>query len=56
VGEVNANLAPNGFVQWGARSYIDNGGLWVAYVTWIYHVDTQGNKSLSTPDAECVIP
>jgi len=87
-GEVNASRAPSGFVRWGARSYTDNGGLWVAYVLvgrrtvdkkvqdyqphgsvnpkdlrtgqllkfLVYHVDTQGKKSLSRPDAECVIP
>lgn len=87
-GEVTAQLGPTGFVQWGARDYTDNGGLWLAYVSVgrrqvdrkeqayqphgsvnpkdfrsgqvlafsIYHVDTHGNKSLSSPDANCVIP
>ena len=88
VGEVNASLAPNGFVQWGARSYVDDGGLWLAFVVvgrrtvdrkeqaypphgsvnrkdlrsgqvlrfLVYHVDTNGNKSVSRPDAACLIP
>jgi len=88
VGEVNANLAPNGFIQWGARSYVDHGGLWLAFVTvgrrtvdrkeqdypphgsvnpkdlrsgqvlrfLVYHVDTTGNKSVSRPDAACLLP
>lgn len=87
-GEVNASLAPSGFVQWGARSYGDDGGVWLAYVLvgsrtvdrkqqdypphgsvnpkdlrsgkvlrfLVYHVDTNGNKSVSRPDAACVIP
>ena len=85
-GEVNASLAPNGFVQWGARSYVDNGGLWLAFVLvgrrtvdrkeqgypphgsanintlragpqfLVYHVDTHGNKSVSRPDAACLLP
>ena len=88
VGEVNASLAPNGYLQWGARSYTDEGGLWLAFVLvgrrtvdrkeqsypphgsvnpkdlrpgqivkfLVYHVDTRGNKSVSRPDAGCVIP
>jgi hypothetical protein len=88
VGEVNASLAPNGYVQWGARSYVDDRGLWLAFVMvgrrqvdrkeqhypphgsvnpkdlrsgqvlrfLIYHVDTNGNKSVSRPDAACLLP
>lgn len=87
-GEVNASLAPSGFVQWGARSYGDNGGLWLAFVLvgrrtvdrkeqdypphgsvnpkdlrsgqvlrfLVYHVDTSGKKSVSRPNAACLIP
>ncbi len=88
VGEVNASLTPNGFVPWGARSYVDSGGLWLAFVLvgrrtvdrkeqgypphgsvnpkdlrsgqvlrfLVYHVDTNGNKSVSRPDAACLLP
>jgi hypothetical protein len=88
VGEVNASLAPTGFLQWGARSYVDDGGLWLAFVLvgrrtvdrkeqdypphgsvnprdlrsgqvlrfLVYHVDTTGTKSVSRPDAACVLP
>ena len=88
-GEVNASFAPNRFVQWGARSYGDDTGLWLAYVVvgrrtvdrkksrairrtvasirkdlrsgrvlrfLVYHVDSSGNKSVSRPDAACLIP
>jgi hypothetical protein len=88
VGEVNASFAPNGYVQWGARSYVDDRGLWLAFVMvgrrqvdrkeqhypphgsvnpkdlrsgqvlrfLVYHVDTTGNKSVSRPDAACLLP
>jgi hypothetical protein len=88
VGEVNASFVPSGFIQWGARSYVDNGGLWLAYILvgrrtvdrkeqdypphgsvnpkdlrsgqvlrfLVYHVDSDGNKSVSRPDAACLIP
>jgi hypothetical protein len=87
VGEVNASFAPNRYVQWGARSYVDDGGVWLAFVVvgrrtvdrkeqaypphgsvnpkdlrsgqvlrfLVYHVDTNGNKSVSRPDAACLI-
>ena len=53
VGEVNASLAPNGFVQWGARKDLRSGQV-LRFL--VYHVDTNGNKSVSRPDASCLIP
>jgi len=31
-GEVVAQIGPTGYIQWGAKDYVDNSGLWQAWV------------------------